>query len=311
MKLTLRMYQDEDDYWRIRDFLRQVFLLNDRQELSWHVARLDYWWWRRNEFLGDYRIEEVVFIWETADGRIAAALNPESKGQVFQQVHPGLRTPELEEEMLVLAEKHLAISLPNGKRKLWAWADEQDNLRQDILTCRGYTKVDKPDSKEYQRRRSLDEPILEAQPPPGYTVRSQGDVEEHPARGWVSWKVFHPDEPDDDYGGWDWFLDVQCAPLYRRDLDIVAVAPGGEYGAFSTIWYDDVTRTAYFEPVGTAPEHQRLGLGKAVMCEGLRRLKRMGATMSFVGSYTPPAHALYASVGFTEYNLSEPWVKEL
>jgi hypothetical protein len=139
MKLTLRMYQ-EDDYWRIRDFLRQVFLLNDRRELSWHVARLDYWWCRRNEF--------------------AAALNPESKGQVFQQVHPGLRTPELEEEMLVLAEKHLAISVPNGKRKLWVWADEQDNLRQDILTRRGYTKVDKPDSKEYQRRRSLDEPIL-------------------------------------------------------------------------------------------------------------------------------------------------------
>ena len=37
----------------------------------------------------------------------------------------------------------------------------------------------------------------------------------------------------------------------------------------------------------------------------------MGATLAYVGSYTPPAHALYASVGFTEYDLYEPWAKEL
>ena len=47
------------------------------------------------------------------------------------------------------------------------------------------------------------------------------------------------------------------------------------------------------------------------MCEGLRRLKRMGVTMAYVGSYSPAAHALYASVGFTDYDLCEPWVKEM
>ena len=310
MKLTIHKYRDQDDYWRIRDFLRQVFMLNGRRELSWHVARLDYWWWRRDEFLGDDGIEDAVFVWETASGQIAAVLNPESKGQVYQQVHPGLRTPELEEEMLVLAEERLAVSRPGGKRKLWVWTDAHDDLRQDLLTRRGYAPVAVPDAKEHQRRRSLDAPILEATPPPGYTVRSQGDVEERPARGWVSWQAFHPDEPDEDYGGWDWFRSVQSAPLYRRDLDIVAVAPDGEYAAFCTVWFDDVTRSAYFEPVGTAPQHQRRGLGKAVMCEGLRRLKHMGATLALVGSYTPPAHVLYASVGFTEYDLSEPWEKE-
>ena len=46
------------------------------------------------------------------------------------------------------------------------------------------------------------------------------------------------------------------------------------------------------------------------MVEGLRRLKRMGATMATVGSYDTAAHALYASVGFTEYEVSEPWEKE-
>ena len=51
MQLTMRAYQNEDDYWRIRVFLREVFLLNERREVSWHVARFDYWRWHGVENL--------------------------------------------------------------------------------------------------------------------------------------------------------------------------------------------------------------------------------------------------------------------
>ena len=131
---------------------------------------------------------------------------------------------------------------------------------------------------------------------------------ELPARSWVSWRAFHPDEPDDKYEGWEWYRNVQRAPLYRRDLDLVAVAPDGELAGFCTVWFDEATRTAAFEPVGTHPAHQRKGLGKALLAEGLRRVQRLGATLTTVGSYSHAAGALYASVGFTEYDLSEPWV---
>jgi mycothiol synthase len=311
MKLTMRRYQDEDDSWRIREFLRQVFLLNDRRELSWQVYRFDYWRWHGIENLGHGRLEEDVFIWETADGRIAAVLNREGPGHVFLQVHPGLRTPELEEAMIVVAEEHLAIPSPNGQRKLLVWSNEHDDLRQGILTRRGYTKGDEP---EYQRRRSLEAPILEAQPAPGYAVRALGDGAELLERCYASGLAFHPNEiryAVENREDVSWYRNIQNAPLYRRDLDIVAIAPDGAVASFCTVWFDDVARSGAFEPVGTVPAHQRRGLGKAVMCEGLRRLKRMGATMAYVGSYTPPAHALYASVGFTEYDLSEPWAKEL
>ncbi len=147
--------------------------------------------------------------------------------------------------------------------------------------------------------------------PSGYSVRSLGDKEELPARTLVSWRAFHPDAPDSDYEGWDWYLNIQRAPLYRRDLDIVAVAPGGELAYFCTVWFDDVTRTGAFEPVGTAPNHQQRGLGKAVMVEGLNRLKHLGATLATVSSFTPPAHALYSSMGFTDYSLLEPWRVDL
>ncbi|NIM95778.1 MAG: GNAT family N-acetyltransferase [Anaerolineales bacterium] len=307
MELTMRMYQDEDDYWRIREFLRKVFILNDRRELSWQVYRFDYWRWHGIENLGDGRLEEDVFLWETAEGVIAAVLNRESPGNVYLQVHPGLRTHELEDEMITVAEEHLFIVDPEGQREMRVWANEHDDIRQEVLKDRGYTGNDWP---EYQRRRPMSKPIPDVSVPAGYTVRALGDVEELPSRSFASWKAFHPDDPDDQYEGWEWYQNVQRAPLYRRDLDIVAVSPEGDVASFCTVWFDDVTRTGVFEPVGTPIGYQRRGLGKAVMLEGLHRLKRLGATMAYVGSYETAAHALYESVGFTDYELAGPWTRK-
>jgi ribosomal protein S18 acetylase RimI-like enzyme len=90
----------------------------------------------------------------------------------------------------------------------------------------------------------------------------------------------------------------------------VAVAPDGAIAAFCTIWFDDVTRSAYVEPLATVPAHRRLGLGRALLTEGLRRLHRMGATRAFVGGFGPAANALYESVMGPEHELYEPWVKK-
>jgi mycothiol synthase len=301
MKITMRPYLTEDDYWRIRAFLRRVMQLNDVREKSWHVARLDYWRWHVAANCQDRdSIEDVVFLWETADGEIVAVLNPEGPGEAHLQVHPELRTPELEEEMLAVAEEHLAAD-HDDKRVLTVWRDDQD-----VLKRRGYTKGT---WTEHQWRRDLDAPIPDVPVSPGYTVRALGDVDELPARSWASWRGFHPDEPDEDYEGWEWYLNVQRCPLYRRDLDIVAVAPSGEIASFCTLWYDDVTRSAYIEPVATVPEHQRRGLARAAITEGLRRLQRLGATRAFVGGYEPGPNALYSSVLSAEHDLSEQWIK--
>jgi len=307
METTVRSYRDEDDYWLVRAFLREVFRLNGGRELSWQVYRFDYWRWHGIENLGRGRLEDSVFIWETLHGQIAAVLNREGPGHVFLQVHPDFGTRELEEEMITVAERYLARPLPEGRRKLIVWVDSEDGVRQGIVARRGYAGGGEP---EYQRRRAMSMPIPDAPVAEGYTVRALGSGDELPARSWASWRAFHPDEPDDRYEGWEWYRNIQRAPLYRRDLDIVAVAPSGEFAAFCTIWFDDVTRTGSFEPVGTVPEHRRRGLGKAVMYEGLHRLRRLGADVAHVGSGSPPAHALYASVGFTEYDLSEPWFNE-
>jgi len=306
MKLIRRRYRCEDDYWRIRAFLREVSLLHGRREVCWPLYRWDYWRWHVNENIFRFNLEAAVFLWENAAGGLAAVLHPDSPGEAFLQIHPAFCSAELEIEMMVVAETQFATMQPDGSQRLTFWVHESDALRQDLLARRGYVRQRQP---EYQRRRPMALPIPDSPVAPGYTLRSLGAEAELPARSWLSWRAFHPDEPDEKYEGWTWYRNVQRAPLYRRDLDLVAVAADGELAAFGTVWFDDVTRTAAFEPVGTHPAHQRRGLGRAVMAEGLCRAARLGATLCTVGSYSDAAGALYASVGFTDYDLSQPWMK--
>lgn len=128
MKLKMRAYRDEEDYWRIRAFLRQIYFLNQRREMSWQAYRFDYWRWHAIENIHPMPLEEVVFLWETPNGRIAAVLNPENPGNVFLQVNPKYYTPALAEEMLAAAERHLAVPNLQGRRKLRIWANEGDAL---------------------------------------------------------------------------------------------------------------------------------------------------------------------------------------
>jgi mycothiol synthase len=254
-------------------------------------------------------------LWE-AEGQIVAMLNPDTPGEAFFQVHPSYHSSELLSEMLDVAEQKLLKTNESGQQELLVWVNASDNVTKLLFTERGYTPA--RFSAEHMRYRfisttlnaGLSQPIPDSAPPAGYTVRALGDESELPARSWLSWKVFHPDEPDEKYQGWEWYRNVQRIPIYRRDLDILAVAPDGELAAFCTVWFDDITRTAVFEPVGTHPRHQKRGLGKAVMSEGLRRAQRLGATLATVSSYSKGAHALYESMGFTNVDILEPWIKE-
>jgi len=235
-------------------------------------------------------------------------LNAEGHGEAHLQVHPDFRTQELECEMLDVAEQRLAVDEEGGRWSVAVWADSQDVLRHEILEARGYERQGDP---EHQHRLVLHGPIAEVPVAAGFTIRSLGDVDELPARSWFSWKAFNPDAPEEDYAtlGWEWYLEIQHCPLYRRDLDLVVVAPNGDLASFTTVWFDDVARCAYFEPVGTYPPYQRRGLARAVMHEALHRVRRLGATVAFVGGYSVAANALYDAVIGPAYAHSERWLK--
>ncbi len=100
-------------------------------------------------------------------------------------------------------------------------------------------------------------------------------------------------------------------PVYRADLDLVALAPNGEFAAYCICWLDPETRVGQFEPVGSSPHHRRQGYGAAVMTEGLRRLHTLGAVYATVGTGADNAAALrlYESLGFYEAVRYREWTK--
>lgn len=306
MRLTFHACTKEDDFWRTRNFLREIFLLNGRLEYSWNVARLDYWRWHYIKTCTIFEsVEKGMALWENADGKIVAALNHLGGSELRLHVHPHFRSAALENEILAYAEENFYAVAEDGRHYIYMPIFEDDTQRQEIAQNRGYKKQP---GWGHHYRRNLG--FVAAVPlPSGYSIRSMGGAEEYPARSWASWRAFHHDEPNENYDGdYSWCANLQSAPLYRRDLDVVAVASDGSIASFCTIFYDDYTRSAVTVLVGTATEHWRRGLGKAVLTEGFRRLKEMGCTLVFSTAHEEPADFLYHSV-MQEMKVTDTWLK--
>lgn len=310
MPIAYRPYQSEDDYWRMRQFLREIYVLNGQLLPSWHVARLDYSRWHVYLNVDGVRPEDVVFIWEIEEQIVAILLPDGGPGEAHLLVDPRVRTMALEAEMLAVAEANLVASGPDGARELTIWTPETDGERRDLLLKNGYRRGR---WLEHQWRRDLDRQIDEVPLATGFEIRSLGDGLELLERCYASGLAFHDGDLNiatENREDPAWYRNIQTAPLYRRDLDLVTIVSGGAVAAFCSIWFDDVTRSAYFEPVGTVPRYQRKGLGRALLTEGLRRLQRMGAKRAFVCGYSPEANGLYRSVMGPEHELYEQWVRD-
>jgi mycothiol synthase len=307
MNLSFHPCNKEDDFWRVRNFLREVFMLNERLEHSWHVSRLDYWRWHYIKTVNVMEsVEKGMAVWENAHGKIIAALNHLGGSELRLHVHPHFRCTELENEMLAYAEETYYATTEDGRRYVYMPIFADDAQRQEIALGRGYVKQS---GWGHHYRRDLDAPNPEVPIAAGYVMRSMGRVEDYPTRSWASWRAFHNDEPDENYDGeYSWYANLQSAPLYRRDLDVVAEAPDGSIAAFCTAFYDDYTRSAVTVLVGTAFEHWRRGLGKAVISQVMRRLRQVGCTRVFATAYDEPADFLYRSV-MQQMKVTDTWLK--
>lgn len=106
-------------------------------------------------------------------------------------------------------------------------------------------------------------------------------------------------------------------PLYSQELDLVAVAPGGELAGLALCWFDQKNRSAEIEPLAVLPAFRRKGIGRALIHECLCRLRERGAkwVMASTSDSNAAAKSLYANSGFScmerEYDFSRPlWTSE-
>lgn len=92
-------------------------------------------------------------------------------------------------------------------------------------------------------------------------------------------------------------------PNVDLNLKIAAVAPDGNFVSYCGMWYDPEAGFAVIEPVATDPDYRKLGLGKAVVLEGIRRVGELGAKVVLVGS----SQQFYYSIGIRPFSAATLW----
>ncbi|MDQ3484041.1 MAG: GNAT family N-acetyltransferase, partial [Actinomycetota bacterium] len=86
--------------------------------------------------------------------------------------------------------------------------------------------------------------------------------------------------------------------LYDATLDLSIETEDGEPAGYALFWDDVLTGVGQLEPMRVFDEHQRRGLARALLTEGLDRLARRGARRLKVGFDGVAGEALYTGAGF-------------
>jgi ribosomal protein S18 acetylase RimI-like enzyme len=245
-------------------------------ELAWNYA-LSY----------DRPQEHLTALWRDA-GDVVAWGWLERPADLVLQVDP--RYPGLPGEVLAWAEQLSSEPLTVDI------ADTEADVAAE-LSARGYQMEDGPYFS------CLGMPIDAAPPGPalpvGYRIREVGSG--HAAQWVAAHRAAFPGSRF-DVARRQLLTSVQP---YRRDFDLAIEAPDGSFAAYCLGWYDERNRTGEFEPVGTHPAHQRLGLGRCVTIAVLHAFAAAGAQRAVVnargdGAYPAPKR-LYEALGFRQH----------
>ena len=303
--MTSRPLTTDQDYWRVHDLLIQTYPITPFG-FNWDIRRLEgkRFYNANPDWLP--RWEKTTRLWQTEQDNLVAAIFPEgSAGDAHLQIHPDYR--HLEADMLAWAEENLAVPTEDGnQRQLDTFVYEYDFYRHRLLSERGYKKLEHGGGTRHLRLGK--QPLSQPQFATGYTLRTTNP--DDPADCQRIADILNAAFNRDFHTGHEYQNFARNAPCFRRDLDLVAVAPDGCFAAYAGIPYDEANKLGIFEPVCTHPDHQRKGLGKALMQDGLLRLKAIGAVDVTVGTGDMiPANRLYDSLGFTEAYKGYVWQK--
>lgn len=107
------------------------------------------------------------------------------------------------------------------------------------------------------------------------------------------------------------YLHRMQQPGYTADNEIIAVAADGTFAGFTNTWYDKLNRVGYFEPVGVHRDFHRMGVGSALLHEGMKRMSKAGMTTASVWHSVKDerAAAFYRANGFETINPVAAWIR--
>jgi mycothiol synthase len=106
---------------------------------------------------------------------------------------------------------------------------------------------------------------------------------------------------------------LRAASLYDPELDVILEDSRGRFLSYCVGWLDYVNAVGHFEPVGCRPASTGRGYARAVIIEGLRRMRSRGMHIALVAteSVNAPAMRLYSACGFVEVDRAYHFTKRL
>jgi predicted N-acetyltransferase YhbS len=309
MKAIKRKPYFDTDFIRIRDFLSFQASRESPNRKPWN------WWIDRWNFtptvsramhgLGHDDWASTIGIWECGGGIIGLALSEgEGRGERFIQSGPEELPEEILAEMFDFIEGGPRESAPLHLR-----IDPRFPAREAMALSRGFIKIDWSESLSWLDIEKAPSPALAE----GFRPSMIGEVPiQEKAR--LHARAFGYAENEDFIRtkGREAFTRLRLAPDYREELDLIALGPGGDPASFVGLWYDKVNGWGILEPVGTAPEYRRRGLGKSLVGEGAVRLKVIAEGLGgrLDGIWVGSDQEFYLSIGFTVMNRWGIWKKE-
>ncbi|NHK30347.1 MAG: GNAT family N-acetyltransferase [Asgard group archaeon] len=298
MPIIMRSFDRQKDFESIQEFLTETYKLTKSFQ-NWAPTRFE------NRMVGpcgkEYKDEDddLVKIWEYYNDskpktqEIVAVTILNSSGANWIQIHPDYKY--LEKELVLWIEEQLKISEKKSPIKSRFFVLSTDTNRLALLTNLGYETLG---VEEYVRTRPIDKSIPKYNLPKDYIIRGVNVKNDFVKYREVLEAVFpHCKKMTEKL-----FKIYTSATFYNENLDIIAVAPNGEFVAFATFRLDPTSKIVELEPVGTHPNHRKLGLATAVINEGLKRLKKYKpeAIVILGAANIPGANQLYNKLGFTE-----------
>ncbi len=266
-----------------------------------HIGDLNWWFFYIAPSRG-YNLSEIGCVCEDENGRAIGWVFFTPHHNAFDMdVLPEWHGTEREAQIVQWAEAQLAGKAQAEQIPVSAYADEKAHM--GVLEKQGYAYAE---DFLVIFAQPLDVDLPEPHLPEGFSFLDVMRPAYADKRADVHRNSFNSSRMTRDA-----YRNFMVTPDYNPELDIVVVAPDGEFAAFAMGWMDAANQLSIFEPVGTRDSMQRRGLGKAALLEGLWRLKARGVRTATVCTH---AHnegniAFYQSAGFQIVNTVKQFQK--
>lgn len=290
---------------RFRNYTEQAGITEDYHEVREFLVKLGYteftyarWDWMATHGYLDKSAVRKIGLWEAEGELVGVATFDCQLGDAFCLTLPEYSFQK--EEMLLYATENLA---KEGDFRVVI--SDHDLAFQDIAAGLGFIATQKKESDAifYLERSSTAYDL-----PTGFHITSLQETYDLYQYRRVLWKGFNH-----ELNGEGEFLFSEAVkqeaelemkrPHVDLSLKVAVVAPDGNFVSYCGMWYEPKAGFAVIEPVATDPDYRRMGLGKAAVLEGIRRVGALGAKAALVGS----SQQFYYSIGLRPFSTATFW----